>query len=85
MPMHTTRYASFTHARRHLAKMKKTKLHEYEITLQYIGKKKPSYIDTEYGFGINPPIVIHAKNEKEAVSQLRLPKTVKIAEIVKIE
>ena len=65
--------------------MTNAKLHQYEITLEYIGKKKPQYIETEYGFGMNPPIVINARGEQEAISQLRLPKTVKIAQIVKIE
>ena len=64
--------------------MKTSKLNEYEITLEHIGRKKPQYIETEYGFGMNPPIVVHAKSKEEALKQLRLPKTVKVVEIVKV-
>lgn len=69
---------------KNVKKVTETKLHEYEITLEYVGRKKPFYVDSEYGFSNNPPIVIHAKNKKEAIAQLRLPKTVKVAEIIKV-
>ena len=60
-------------------------MYEYEITLKYIGKgKKPRYIHTEYGFGVNPPIVVHAKNIANAKKQLKLPSTVKIRKIKRI-
>jgi hypothetical protein len=59
-------------------------MNEYEITLEYVGnRKQPKYIETEYGFGINPPIVVRAKNKTEAIKQLRLPKTVRIEKITK--
>lgn len=63
--------------------MKKSKLREYEITLKHVGRKKPRYVESEYGFGMNPPIVVHAKSKKKALAQLRLPKVVKIAGTVK--
>ena len=69
---------------RYEEKMTKEKLHEYEITLEYTGRKKPLYVESEYGFSPNPPIVVHAKNKKEAMEQLRLPKNVKVAEVIKI-
>ena len=60
-------------------------MNEYEITLEYIGKgRKPAHTATEYGFGINPPIVVKARDEKEAIAQLKLPKTVKISSIQKV-
>ena len=38
-------------------------------------------MDTEYGFGANPPIVVHAKNKRAAIGQLKLPKRVKVVRI----
>jgi len=61
------------------------KTNEYEITLKYIGKgKKPSYTETDYGFGMNPPIVLRATNKKNAIKKLILPKTVRIKNIKKV-
>jgi len=60
-------------------------MNEYEITLKYVGKgKKPHYVHTEYGFGMNPPISVRAKNIVNAKKQLNLPSTVKIKKIKKI-
>ena len=58
---------------------------EYEITLKWVGKgKKPSYVETDYGFGVNPPIVIRAKNKRQAIRMLKLPKTIKIRKIERV-
>jgi hypothetical protein len=54
---------------------------EYEIELDYVCKKKPAYVKTEYGFGTNPPIVVHAKSKTQAIEKLRLPKCVKVKNI----
>ena len=54
---------------------------EYEITLKYIGKgKEPRYVETDYGFGDNPPVVIHAYSITEARNRMKkeLPKTIQI-------
>lgn len=32
----------------------------------------------EYGFGVNPPIVLCAKSAKNAIKQLKLPKDIKV-------
>ena len=64
------------------SKKKKRKLYDYEFTFKHVGKgKKPKYTHTEPGFGFNPPLVIRAKNKENAKKQLKLPKTVKIANI----
>lgn len=61
------------------------KLNEYEIKLKYIGKgKRPLYTYSDYGFSRNPPIVIRARNKKNAKQHLKLPKTVKIISIKKV-
>lgn len=60
-------------------------MNEYEITLEYVGKgKEPEYIESEYGFGMNPPIVIRAENKKEAIRQLKLPGEVHIKKVQEI-
>lgn len=60
-------------------------MNEYEITLEYIGKgEEPKHTVTEYGFGINPPIVVKARDEKEAIEQLKLSETVKVNSIKKV-
>lgn len=56
----------------------------YEITLKYVGKgKEPQYVETDYGFGGNPPVVIHAYTVTDARKQMEkgLPKTVQIRSI----
>jgi len=60
-------------------------MHQYEINLVRRGKgKSPKYTHTEYGFGMNPPVVINAKNKQNALKQLKLPKIVKIRKIVRV-
>lgn len=55
---------------------------QYEITLKWVGKgKQPDYLENEYGFGTNPPIVLSGKNEKSVRNKLKLPKDIKIHEI----
>ena len=59
---------------------------QYEIKLRFIGKGiKPKYIEKEYGFSGNPPIVINAKNSKEVKTKLKLPKNVKISSIRRVD
>lgn len=58
---------------------------EYEIELDYVCKKEPAYLKTEYGFGNNPPIVIHAKSKTQAIGKLRLPKCVKVKNIRRLK
>ena len=53
----------------------------YEVTLEYVGKGEPHYIHTEYGFGMNPPITISAKDIEDVKRQLELPSTVKIRRV----
>src|SRR4030042_543976 len=50
---------------------------QYEITLE---SNNPKDL-TEYGFGDNPPIVIMAHSQQEALSKLKLPKNVKVKKI----
>ena len=60
-------------------------MHQYEINLTWHGKgKSPKYTHTEYGFGMNPPIVVNALNMRNARKQLKLPKIVKIRKIVRV-
>lgn len=64
---------------------KKKKIYEYEIMLKWVGKgKKPHYAYTEYGFGVNPPIVRRASNKRNALKQLKLPSTVKVRSIKRV-
>lgn len=54
---------------------------QFEITLREVnGTEK---FVNEYGFGDNPPIIICAKNKKDARNKLKLPKGVKIVSIEK--
>lgn len=65
--------------------VKKAKLKEYEIYLKYVGKgKRPAYTHSDYGFGVNPPIVIRARTKKGALKKLKLPSTVKVRRIKKV-
>jgi hypothetical protein len=60
-------------------------MHQYEISLAWRGKGRiPKYTRTEYGFGMNPPVVINAKNKQNALKQLKIPKIVKIKKIVRV-
>jgi hypothetical protein len=64
------------------ANRRKRRMYDYEITLKYIGKgKRPQYTHDEYGFDPNPPIGVRAMNKKNALKQLKLPKTVKVVRV----
>jgi hypothetical protein len=55
---------------------------EYEVTFEWVGKgERPVYLDTEYGFGMNPPIVVFGRDKKEALRTLKLPGSVKVRAI----
>ena len=55
---------------------------QYEIGLRdATGKDR---FDDEYGFGMNPPIVLCAKSKKDAENQLKLPQGVEIVKIEKV-
>lgn len=54
---------------------------QFEIRLRGGGGR----FDSDYGFGMNPPIVIHARSKAEALKQLKLPKTVKVLKVEEVE
>lgn len=57
----------------------------YEIDLKWVGKRKPPYsLESQYGFGSNPPITVSAESISAARRSLRLPKTIKIRKIKKV-
>jgi len=53
-------------------------LNEYEIWLE--GKE-----EDEYGFEPNPPIVVRAKDEEDALEKLNLPEGVKVKSIERVD
>ena len=63
--------------------VRKRPMKEYEVELKYVGRKRtpPQYTHSEYGFGMNPPVVLHARSVSAAKRQLDLPKTVQISKI----
>ena len=61
------------------------KLHEYEIEVKWVGSRPPRFVEAEYGFAGNPPIVVHAKNKREARKKLRLSRNVRIVRITRVE
>ena len=67
-----------------MIKERKRKKRDYEITLKYVGKgKTPQYVETDLGFGMNPPHPIRAYSVSDARKQMEkvLPQTVKIQSI----
>jgi len=55
---------------------------QYEIELKdTTGKDR---FPDDYGFGVNPPIVLCAKSRKDAIRQLRIPKSVKIVKVKRV-
>ena len=56
----------------------KPDLNEYEIWLE--GKE-----EDEYGFEPNPPIVVRAKDEEDALEKLNLPEGVKVKSIERVD
>jgi hypothetical protein len=57
----------------------------YEVMLKYVGKgKTPRFAKIGYGFGMNPPISVRAKNMVSAKKMFELPKTVKIQKIKRV-
>lgn len=64
---------------------KKLPIKEYEVDLEWIGEgDTPKYLENEYGFGYNPPIVVHAKSITDVKKQLSLPSSIKIKKIAKV-
>lgn len=64
-----------------MVKERKRRKREYEIRLKYVGKgKEPQYVETDLGFGMNPPHPIQAYSVSDARKQMEkcLPKTVRI-------
>jgi hypothetical protein len=57
---------------------------QYEITLRYVGNNPPEYMEDEYGFGDNPPIIVNADSRKEALRMLRLPRRVRVKTCKKV-
>jgi len=59
---------------------------QYEVAFEWVGRgKRPAYVASEYGFGSNPPAVIYGKSKEEALATIKLPKTVRVAWIGKVE
>ena len=61
-----------------IIKCKQEHLNEYEIWLE--GKE-----EDEYGFEPNPPIVVRAKDEEDALKKLNLPEGVKVKSIERVD
>jgi hypothetical protein len=58
---------------------------EFEVTLKWVGKGRPPYYtETNYGFGVNPPIIFEAEDEEDARRQLRLPRTVTVEKVRRV-
>lgn len=58
---------------------------EFEITLKWTGKgEAPDWLYDEYGFGVNPPIVVDAADEEKAKELLDLPANVAVATIERV-
>lgn len=60
-----------------LCRARNTKQFEIEL----VDTSDSGRFDGEYGFGVNPPIVLCAKDKSDAVAQLKLPKNVKVLRV----
>lgn len=53
---------------------------QFEVSLSGGGGR----FDSDYGFGMNPPIVVNAKSRAEAMKKLQLPKGVKVRKVEEV-
>jgi hypothetical protein len=61
----------------------KKKLYDFEFTLEWVGKgRMPARLESEYGFGTNPPVIIRAETLGKAKKQLNLPKNIRIGGVI---
>jgi hypothetical protein len=67
---------------RHSKRGSKYILNEYEIRLESDNLED----EMEYGFGTNPPVVVHARNETQARNMIKIPrnKNVRIVSINRV-
>jgi hypothetical protein len=64
--------------------LKRSRKHQYEAEFEYTGRGHPAWLDDAYGFGNNPPVVIDAKNKKEARNHIFTTHFVKLKSLKKV-